>query len=302
MRKQGICKFQGVIRSYGTVEEFIDKEKDDFIIPDSVRLMFYGERLRPTQFDAHGNPQIGGVAGLMLIWKIRQKVRDGVIKNQYAAEVMYSYDTTDGKPIKIHLDKRLPQPGVCPVCGEQLTVEDLDGVDEYAKLVGDGVKITHNEPRVEKIRYYGYGELAHKDCAREFYRLSMIDEITEKVHLVFNNYTIDDENCFDWGQGGNDMSYELIPNEYCSDNCCLHRPWFLFHLPIGDIKIGWRKRVINITFMPNFKQFDMAILSEENVTKHFSGDGSRTIHADSVEKMFEYLTKVRKYVLPNKEK
>jgi hypothetical protein len=37
-----------------------------------------------------------------------------------------------------------------------------------------------------------------------------------------------------------------IPNGYCSQSCCSDTPWFLFATEFGKIKIGWRKRVINI--------------------------------------------------------
>ena len=41
-------------------------------------------------------------------------------------------------------------------------------------------------------------------------------------------------------------SFHQLPNGYCGDNCCRHRPWMLAETKYGLIKIGWRKRVINI--------------------------------------------------------
>lgn len=37
-----------------------------------------------------------------------------------------------------------------------------------------------------------------------------------------------------------------LPNGYCGDLCCPHRPWMLAETKYGPIKIGWRKRVISI--------------------------------------------------------
>jgi hypothetical protein len=41
-------------------------------------------------------------------------------------------------------------------------------------------------------------------------------------------------------------SFHKLPNGYCGDTCCLHRPWALAETKYGLIKIGWRKRVISI--------------------------------------------------------
>ena len=37
-----------------------------------------------------------------------------------------------------------------------------------------------------------------------------------------------------------------IENGYCGNTCCPDKPWFLFRTEFGLIKIGWRKRVIDI--------------------------------------------------------
>lgn len=290
---------QGVSYPYGSVTEMKDKERQEYILPESVKLTYHGEPLIPTQFDAHGNPQIGGLADLILIWKTRQMVRDGLIESQYDMQVEYSYETTN-VAISIPAEKRLPRHDTCPVCNKPITVDDLDGWDEIVKDYGNGWSAKHDEPRVEEIA--SYHVVAHTKCAKEFYRLRMIDEITETVGLVFDNYEIDDKDCFTWGKGEGQMWYELIPNEYCSEPCCAHRPWFLFHTPAGDIKIGWRKRVINITFMENFVQFNFnKLFAKENVTKDVEGK-CRTIHAWGKDKLYEYLTAVEKEIHKKKKK
>lgn len=41
-------------------------------------------------------------------------------------------------------------------------------------------------------------------------------------------------------------SFHQLPNGYCGDTCCFHRPWALAETKYGLIKIGWRKHVISI--------------------------------------------------------
>lgn len=291
MKKTGISKLKAIGYGYGNVTELQDKEKTEYVKPKSVILKLNGEIILPTQFDAHGNPQIGGTANLILIWKIRQLVRDGVFESQYSVFVEYSYETTL-IPISNRFSNRLPKQNVCQICGKKISVYELD-------------KGNITELRDENI-------IVHRECSNEFYRLQMIDKITEIVELAFDCYNIDENLRATWCKG---LSYDIIPNEYCSRDCCAHRPWFMFHTPVGDIKIGWRKRVISITWMENFAPFDMSIFDDEETTKYigekwFDGKSStncpsseqRTIHAWEYEKLYQYLVKVHQEVLPNKKK
>lgn len=297
MQKTGISKLVFKGYTYGSVAELENAEERDFIVPDSISLELDGEPLRYTQVDAHGNPQISGVAHSMTIWKIRQMVRDGKIDSQYSAKAKYSYETT---PVLIEypISKRLPRPEICPVCGKPITVEQLDGFIITRESTAGGDVCISSESRIDTIGQNSI--VVHEPCGKVYRRLQMIDEITETVRLAFNCYDIDEKNRFHWGKGPHNMWYELIPNEYCSRSCCEHRPWFLFHTPIGDIKIGWRKRVINITFMANFVDFSMDIFHKEDVTKYVE-NGERTIHAWSKDKMYDYLCIVQRTVLPNEE-
>ncbi len=80
------------------------------------------------------------------------------------------------------------------------------------------------------------------------------------------------------------LHLKAIPNEYC--RCVLCAPWFLVTTPIGTIKIGWRKRVINI----DWSQAKLNVgnmFDKEDVTKWNDG-----IHAWSKEKAIEYLSKI----------
>lgn len=264
----GISRLVGVIYGYGSVYEPEAMKNKHGIIPKSVCLMLNGEKLTPTQFDEDGCPQIGGIANLILIWRIRQLVRDGVFDSEYSATVQYQYETTT-EPIVLSVSQRLPKLDICPVCGK-----NFKKIENVVEISGKNV-------------------WTHKSCSKEFYKLQIIDKTTMMVEAAFNNCTLPIKNEITWRNG---LSYHLIPNEYCSQECCSHKPWFLFNTPLGDIKIGWRKRVISITWMENFKPFDMSIFDDENVTK-YQTEGRRTIHAENYEKLFEYLSKVYGQVL-----
>jgi hypothetical protein len=87
------------------------------------------------------------------------------------------------------------------------------------------------------------------------------------------------------GRVFNDYSIHAVKNEYGSEE--YRGYWFIINTPDGDIKIGWRKRVIQIEWLENYKSFSFDG-SGENVTKEFSIK-DRYIHADNIEKAIEYL-------------
>lgn len=84
---------------------------------------------------------------------------------------------------------------------------------------------------------------------------------------------------------------EEISNEYCSDWCCKHLPWFVVYNAFGPIKIGWRKRVINIDWSKTIIHYTAdELFPDERVTK-----GDKYIHANNLEKAKEYITKLNSY-------
>jgi len=108
----------------------------------------------------------------------------------------------------------------------------------------------------------------HKECRKE-----MIASKTEKeMKAIFE------------GASYHDLSFSRIKNEYWGD-ADHASPWFNVKTVFGVIKIGWRKRVINIDYSAVNSDPDF---SSEEVTK-----GNRTIHAWSYEKAQEYLQKIR---------
>ena len=76
-----------------------------------------------------------------------------------------------------------------------------------------------------------------------------------------------------------------IPNEYYPGHE-YYGPWWLVQTKWGDVKIGWRKRVINIDWSAIEKS--VTDFPTEDVTK-----GPTFIHAWGYEKAIEYLTKLR---------
>jgi hypothetical protein len=84
-----------------------------------------------------------------------------------------------------------------------------------------------------------------------------------------------------------------IPNGYCPCDICA--PWFTVSTDIGEITIGWRKRVINIDWEKVVKEGDegrlLELFASENVTK-----GGGGIHAWGWDKAVEYLMILKDFV------
>ena len=160
----------------------------------------------------------------------------------------------------------IPEDGMsCPCCGRAFTIEDIK--DNPCVRV-DG-------------KYY------HDSCWTNYRRLTEIDEFTRNLmSIVYKD---------------SDYTFDLLPNGYCHEECCAHIPWFMFHTIDGDIKIGWRKRVISIEWQENYEPFDFPKLFEsEDVTK-WEEEGRRGIHAWGKDKAYEYLNKVLTELHPDYE-
>ena len=111
-----------------------------------------------------------------------------------------------------------------------------------------------------------HGELYHRDCDK--YR------ILETHQEEFVNIMRDAEFPF--------SMMAATRNEYC--RCPKCGPWFLFQTPLGVLKMGWRKRVINIDWSKAKNTFQKTELFTDDVTK-----GSTFIHAWGRDKAVEYL-------------
>jgi len=113
----------------------------------------------------------------------------------------------------------------------------------------------------------------HKDCDC----IDLADKEADYFLEIFKEAGFDTES--------NLFIQERIPNQYCSCERCA--PWYNFHTTIGLFTIGWRKRVISITFagceIPLFVLFP-----QEDVTK-----SKDSIHAWGREKAIEYLKTIK---------
>lgn len=77
-----------------------------------------------------------------------------------------------------------------------------------------------------------------------------------------------------------------IPNEYRKDDP--HFKWLMVTTKVGHIKIGWRKRVINIDWSGTIiKESGIELFPTEEVTRE-----GKSIHAYGYEKAQEYIDKL----------
>jgi hypothetical protein len=81
---------------------------------------------------------------------------------------------------------------------------------------------------------------------------------------------------------------ETINSEYCRESCCYKFPWVIVTTKKGRIKLGWRKRVMNLDWSDSDLNIDgEKLFKDENVTK-----GTNYIHCWGKEKAVEYLKKL----------
>ena len=125
----------------------------------------------------------------------------------------------------------------------------------------------------DKVNFYSK-KCYHKECNREFLNQNDLKEF---------------KNCFTKA-GFEDFVLIPIPNEYCHDikNCTICSSWFNVETKWGIIKIGWRKRVINIDWSHIGRVDGKALFEDQETTvdKHM-------VHAWGYEKCIEYLEKLK---------
>jgi len=83
-------------------------------------------------------------------------------------------------------------------------------------------------------------------------------------------------------------SFHKLPNGYCGDTCCLHRPWALAETKYGLIKIGWRKRIISIEWPKEAEVHGKNVKSNE---ESWITDWENGVHTYGWAKAVEYLGK-----------
>jgi len=135
--------------------------------------------------------------------------------------------------------------------------------------------------------YFNVWTYYHKDCHKKFKNDREVNDFAK----LFED------------AGFKDFEMEAIPNGYCKDeDCTACASWFDVHFGKGlkyrgRIKIGWRKRVINIDWSGMAINFGRGVFdyrgdilksfSKEDVTK-----GDYYIHAWGIEKATFYLKKM----------
>lgn len=158
-------------------------------------------------------------------------------------------------------------------------MKDLDYKELYSEYgVGDfgnfGIKILVASDRLSN---FSHEEI--KSAARKAADL-ISEEVLARVVADDPNSTVkaDKERAELLSLFDNVVFVEQIPNEYCHSWCCRHFPWFIVTTKVGRIKIGRRKRVIEIDWSQTVgtKSSD-ELFSLETVTK-----GQRYIHAWSL--------------------
>lgn len=81
---------------------------------------------------------------------------------------------------------------------------------------------------------------------------------------------------------------EEVPNGYCTDYCCAHRPWFVVTTAIGRVTIGWRKRVIQI----DWKGTRQGKTAETLFPNDTTTKTDYSIHAWGYEEALRYVTAI----------
>lgn len=117
--------------------------------------------------------------------------------------------------------------------------------------------------------------------------------MTEEQYESNQAWLADAERVFRWAYSGYGIPhrYDEIPNEYCPDACCKHKPWLLVVTrEDGVFKFGWRKRVIVLDWsMTRFTAPASELFKEENVTQY-----DRLIHCYGYGKALDYVRTIIK--------
>jgi len=170
---------------------------------------------------------------------------------------------------------------------EKKELKILSGSESYGQNHNCHTQVVLNSNLYDELSEEAQHDLSWK--AQEF-----IEQLRYKIELKWAEENLQDkrqeniDKMLDlFKQAGFDAIHsKIIPNEYSDHPVYYTTPWLQVTTAKGPIKIGWRKRVINI----DWSESDINIKSEElfpneNVTKY-----DNLIHAWGYEKAVEYLT------------
>lgn len=174
------------------------------------------------------------------------------------------FDTCGNAFIRIKEDTYSPiklpnENDICPLCGKGWNLRNLE---DYFKV---------EDWQNDKSNFF------HKQCNL----LNNLNNQRQEFEEIFNNVYLMSE-----------LKFKAIPNQY--SNWEGYAPWFIIYTPDGDIRIGWRKRVVQIEWLDNYKDF-VEHFENEDVTKDFIKE--RFIHAWSIDKCVEYLLSAKNNII-----
>lgn len=160
--------------------------------------------------------------------------------------------------------------------------EEMFIVFDYDKMVGEAL-----DPKNHDFTKTG--------LAPEFFVGSQCEDVLDQIKRAYEHVNPavkkqreDAKNLFYQmfvKAGFTPIFMQEIPNEYWGNAYYAWRyPWFIVTTTIGHIKIGSRKRVINIDWKDSIVKIKGTELSSDDVTR-----GDTYIHAWSDEKAVEYL-------------
>jgi len=218
---------------------------------------------------------ITDLKSLEYVWKIRSAANSkfNIKLNEFVVFNTLLFDQF-GQCMKINYAK---QDGYNRMFHRIMTLDDFrTDIDNYSYGSG-AIALDHNIcPHCKQkwtLRDFGNcvrqrEDIYHVECNKYGLYEKVKKEFEYIASSVFSNYTI-----------------HAVRNEYGSEE--YNGPWFIISTSEGDIKIGWRKRVIEINWLENFKSFKFNGEGEE-VTKQFDSK-ERYIHAYRDNKAIEYL-------------
>lgn len=207
------------------------------------------------------------------------------------------FDVQTGEDnLKVRLDDFIGQPFAAVTAAYSLKSDGIYRCHEEGFVRNDKHIDLRPDPKYPSLKinekgyvgkYQGFDMKTHivEDGDEAYFKIyKYFHRECKKGHLkqVYTNHY--KEILEDAGIGGR---LKAVANGYCSCDDC--GPWVSVDTPFGNIRMGWRKRVINIDY-PGAIKVDF---SEENVTQ-----GAGNIHAWSKAKAVEYLGKIRNAALP----
>jgi hypothetical protein len=200
------------------------------------------------------------------------------IKNCYDTQTLeksidYQLSKQIGKSLYDFLNENLPQDELWIYRGEIRNDALIDNAPHPSVI---GAKVNEHgwyRPAVESCHMIQDGDYAAFAVQTFFHKQCYSARISQQIRKSY----VEMLEKSGWG----DSELIAIPNEYSTYE--KFEPWFLVKHPLGTLKIGWRKRVLQIdwsgTGIPIFDEF------RDEKTTH----NTTFIHAHNLEKAADYL-------------